>query len=73
MDMNDVTNRFRYHKPDERTAAKHALVRLKCYELACELNDLIPDGREKSLSITHLEEVMYWANASLARHSFDES
>jgi len=32
-----------------------------------ELNEIIPDGREKSLAITHLEEVMFWSNAGLAR------
>lgn len=72
MDMDDLTNRFRFHRADEAKAAKHALVRLKCFELATELNQLIPDGREKSLAITNLEDVMFWANAALARYRFDD-
>lgn len=67
VDMNDLTNRFRFHRADEAKAAKHTLVRQKCFELAVELNDLLPDGREKSLAITHLEEVMFWSNGALAR------
>jgi len=30
-------------------------------------NDVVPDGREMSLAITNLEQVMFWANAALAR------
>lgn len=73
MDMDDLTNRFRFHRADESKAAKHTIIRQKCFELACELNNLIPDGREKSLAITNLEDVMFWANAALARYRFDES
>lgn len=72
MNMDDLTNRFRYHRPDEAKAGKHTLIREKCFELACELNSLIPDGREKSLAMTHLEDVMFWSNAGIARYRFDE-
>lgn len=65
--MSDLTNRFRFHAANEQKAGKHQLVRLKCYELSAELNDLLPEGREKSLAITKLEEVMFWANAAIAR------
>jgi hypothetical protein len=33
------------------------------------LNELVPDSREKSLAITHLEEAVMWANAGIARES----
>lgn len=72
MDMNDIANRFRFHRANEAKATKHAIVRQKCFELACELNALLPEGREKSLAITHLEEVMMWGNAGLARNNEDE-
>lgn len=35
--------------------------------LAHNLNDLLPDGREKEFAVDRLEEVCMWANASLAR------
>lgn len=35
--------------------------------LAHNLNDLLPDGREKSLALTHLEDVMYSALAAIQR------
>lgn len=30
-------------------------------------NRHLPDGREKSLAMTRLEEVMFWSNAAIAR------
>lgn len=69
MDIADIHNRFVYHKPaDDLVAAKHDGVRNMCADLAHMLNDMLPESREKSLAITHLEEVMMWANAAIARH-----
>lgn len=65
--MEDLVNRFRFHRPNEIKAGHHTLVRQKCFELATELNTMLPQGREKSLAITKLEEVMFWANAAIAR------
>jgi hypothetical protein len=45
----------------------HEDVRRECYRLAIGLNAMLPDGREKVLAMTHLEEVMFWSNAGLAR------
>lgn len=64
----DLTNRFSFHpaNSDEKRQA-HEDVRAMCLSLAHELNDRVPEGREKSLAITHLEEVMFWSNAAIAR------
>lgn len=68
MDRDDINNRFAYHAPkDEVTKANHEWIRESCRELADGINSMIPEGREKSLAITHLEEVMMWANAAIAR------
>lgn len=42
-------------------------VREGCRLLAQGLNDMLPDGREKAESLTHLEQTMFWAQASLSR------
>ena len=59
---------FSYHPPatPERQAS-HEIVRNACIKLAEFLNQHVPDSREKSLAITKLEEVMFWANAAIAR------
>lgn len=68
IDRAELFNRFDYHPPIAPGRAKeHELVRLACFELAELLTTLLPPGREASLAVTHLEEAMFWANASLAR------
>lgn len=70
MDYQDLVSRFSFHPAkDELTKAKHKRVRNFCLDLADELNAVVPEGREKSLAITKLEEVMMWANAGIARNN----
>jgi len=66
----DIEHRFAYHAPttEERRDA-HASMRQRCRQLADFLNDKLPEGREKFLAITKLEEVMFWGNAAIARNS----
>lgn len=68
MSPEDIANRFAFHPAttDEKRDA-HTSVRQQCRQLADALNAQLPEGREKALAITHLEEVMMWGNAALAR------
>ena len=69
MDSTDIENRFSFHPATPETGEQHAVARAKCFELAAHLNATLPEGREKSLAITHLEEVMMWSNAAIARNN----
>jgi hypothetical protein len=66
-DVTDLKNRFGYHGPDEVAKERHRTIRRMIFTLADELDDFIPEGREKSLFFTKLEEAMMWANAAIAR------
>lgn len=68
MDPRDIENRFAFHAAtDEEKRDAHTSVRQHCRELADFLNEKLPEGREKSVVMTKLEEVMFWANAAVAR------
>lgn len=72
MDHPELTNRFLYHAPTTSERARaHQLVRNYCASVAFRLDELVPDGREKSTAITKLEEAMFWANAAIARQAGD--
>jgi len=67
LDIADLENRFAYHPADAPTGEQHDHVRQICLSAALDFNDRVPEGREKSLAITRLEEAMMWANAAIAR------
>jgi len=70
-EIQDIENRFRHHPPTGNKGAQHEAVRGDLERLAKKFQKTLPDGREKSLVLTKLEEAMFWANAAIARH--DES
>lgn len=67
MDPDDIARRFNSHPADTERARTHEYIRGECLSLAWTLNETVPEGREKALAITNLEQVMFWANAAIAR------
>lgn len=68
MEKTDIDNRFTFHPPpDQATVDAYETLRGKAKELAHLINDMVPEGREKSTAITKLEEASMWANAGIAR------
>jgi hypothetical protein len=66
---NDIENRFSFHPADTDTKRQaHESIRAQCRTLAHYWTGALPEGREKSLAITKLEEAMMWANAAIARN-----
>lgn len=62
----EVQNRFGYHRANADSAPKHAQVRELLETIAVQLDLLLPDGRDKSLAFTSLQEAMHWANSAIA-------
>lgn len=62
----ELQKRFGYHKANERTIPMHQEIREMFLDLAENLNEMLPEGREKSLAFTTLQEAAMWSNASVA-------
>lgn len=67
MQAAELDKRFDYHRPTAEKAERHARVRAACKTLAEKCDEELEEGREKSTVMARLEEVMFWANASIAR------
>jgi len=65
--MGELKVRFTYHPPKEDQADVYQAIRGQAFHFAEDLEEWVPDCRERSLALTKLEEVVFWANAGLAR------
>jgi hypothetical protein len=70
--VQDIARRFTYHSPEGDQASRYQHIRAQAGAYAQELAKLCPEGREFSLALTHLDEVVFWANAAIAREVREE-
>ncbi len=64
----DIHKRFHFHLPTLDQCSKYEEIRETLGMVALGLHQSCPASRELSLALTHLEEVGFWANASIARN-----
>lgn len=64
----ELEHRFTYHPPKEGQSAKYEQIRSKALDLAQLIVNLTPQSREQSLALTKLDEVVFFANAAIARN-----
>ncbi len=68
MSFDEIIKRFTYHRVSDAAAIiSMRNIRSMALDLAETIQDDVPEGRERSLAITKLEEVAMWANAGIAR------
>lgn len=66
--LDRIKNDFTYHHPTDKSQInKFETIRNRALDYAVYLTNNCPHGRELSLALTKLEEVVFWANASVAR------
>lgn len=66
----EINNRFGFHKGTiegpNATSPKHAELRKKFREFANFLDEVLEDGREKSIAFTSLQESSMWSHFCIA-------
>jgi hypothetical protein len=63
-----IRDRFTYHAPKGDQAERYGAIRDAGGELARLIAAKCPDSRELSVALTKLDEVVFWANAAIARN-----
>jgi glycyl-tRNA synthetase beta subunit len=66
MDSKQIENIFTYHAPKGTQQERYVRLRDKAKELAHLINADCPESREKSISLTQLQQCVQMANASIA-------
>ena len=64
----EVGERFRYKAPSAEGAERHGRLTSAFRAVADEVLALVPEGRERSVVLTKLEEAKMWASAGVARN-----
>ena len=67
MTPEEIEIRFSYHAPKQEQLPKYETIRREAKKFAVLLSMLCPDSRELSSAMTHLDSVVMFANASIAR------
>jgi hypothetical protein len=65
--MANIQRNYASHVLDRQQNERTVAIRAEAQHLAVLIADMVPEGREQSLALTKLEEVMFWANAGIAR------
>ena len=72
----EINNRFGGHRAtiegENATKPVHDNLRYLFREFAAELNDILPEGRYKSLAMTELENAAMWSHKSVAEQASEE-
>ena len=69
--IDEIENTFSYHKPFGSQPQRYEHLRTMAKNLAYNIHTSCPPSRERSLALTHLQETIMWANASIAINERD--
>jgi len=64
--LEEIEDDLVYHKPDAEKAARHEQISSAARDFARVVIENCPASRERSVTITKLQEARMWANAAIA-------
>lgn len=64
----EIQDRVRYHPPSPEGVTRHQTLAAEFSWLMSFVQQVCPDGRERALVFTKLEEAKMWASAAVARN-----
>jgi hypothetical protein len=64
----DILDRVTYHAVNVEGVKRITDLRRQAEMFMNAVRLLVPEGREKSLAYTNIEQALMWANAGIARH-----
>ena len=64
----EIEDRVTYHAPSPSGVERHKQLSEAAASILKTIEEVVPDGREKSLAITKIEEAKMWASAGVARN-----
>lgn len=65
--QSEIDNRFTFHPVKEGQPERYTDIRALAKEYAEYIVEATPAGREQAVALTKLDEVVFWANAAIAR------
>lgn len=66
--MRELEQRYIHHPPFGTQIERYTTIRLRCLDLAQIIVQLTPCSRDQALALNALDEVMFRANAAIARN-----
>lgn len=64
----EIHDRMTYHAPSDLGVKRHEQLSVTLEAALTVIAGVCPEGREKSLAITKIEEAKFWASAAVARN-----
>lgn len=64
----DILDRVTYHEVSAEGVKRITDLRYQAEMFMNAVRLLVPEGREKALAFTNIEQALMWSNAGIARH-----